>query len=206
MQLNLELNFHSHWHAGTGQSAGAYSDALVLKDKYGLPFLSGKSLKGVLRDAFFEAQRARWLLLPVDADDYCEQVFGMEGGSVQGCIRVSNAQLSNTEQAILRHETDLKKSLFTTIHSTTIDHATGTAKDGSLRSIEVAIPMQLHATIYLAEFASETGFSDEQYEHVKHYFVTNLERAFAFIWSLGANKYKGLGEVSLHVAQGADVA
>jgi hypothetical protein len=39
------------WHAGTGRGGGEDADAVVAKDRYGLPYLPGRHLKGLLRDA-----------------------------------------------------------------------------------------------------------------------------------------------------------
>ena len=64
-----------------------------------------------------------------------------------------------------------------------------------LRSIEVAIAMPLEATIYLADNPVSTMFDETKYGHVDH-FVDNFEAASAFMYAVGANKQKGLGDVS----------
>lgn len=205
MQFKLRLDLHSYWHAGTGQSQGAYADALVLKDSDGIAYLSGKSLKGVIRDGFMDALEAGWLNIPPDVDDYIEQVFGAANSQVtnsqvsglaQGAIKVSNARLAPADHAHIVAHPELKDSLYQTLHSTAIDADTGTATDMSLRSIEVAIAMPLEATIYLADNAASTGFDDTEYAHVTSHFAHNFEQATAFMYAVGANKQKGLGDVS----------
>ena len=47
--LTYQIQFHSYWHCGSGLAAGAGVDALVVKDANGLPFVPGKTIKGLLR-------------------------------------------------------------------------------------------------------------------------------------------------------------
>lgn len=47
----LTLELHSFWHAGSGRGRSAVLDAEVARDDAGLPFLPGKSVKGLLRKA-----------------------------------------------------------------------------------------------------------------------------------------------------------
>lgn len=203
MKYKIKLDVKSYWHAGTGQSSGAYADALVLKDVNGLPYLSGKSLKGVIKEGFYQAQNAQWLSIPSDVNSYLDTVFGSEKGQILGLIRLSNARLEeNSYQYLTSIEgKELIPSLFQTIHSTSIDETTGTAIDGSLRSIEVAIPMQLEAYLHFAEFESGMGLSEENYSEIRANFIKNFCISCVFIPAIGANKHKGLGEVSMTIEE-----
>ena len=49
--IKYEIEFFSNWHCGSGLAAGADVDALVIKDNNGLPYVPGRTLKGLLRDA-----------------------------------------------------------------------------------------------------------------------------------------------------------
>ena len=49
--LTLKIQFFSPWHCGSGLSAGADTDALVIKNPQGLPFVPGKTIKGLVREA-----------------------------------------------------------------------------------------------------------------------------------------------------------
>ena len=51
MTLYYNLTFFTDWHCGSGLAAGADVDTLVVKDKNGLPFVPGKTLKGLIREA-----------------------------------------------------------------------------------------------------------------------------------------------------------
>jgi CRISPR/Cas system CSM-associated protein Csm3 (group 7 of RAMP superfamily) len=50
-EATLTLQLHSFWHAGSGRGRSAVLDAEVARDDAGLPFLPGKSVKGLLRKA-----------------------------------------------------------------------------------------------------------------------------------------------------------
>ena len=57
----LEFSLLGDWHIGNGREGGAYADALVVKDHLGLPIINGKSIKGLLRQAFHDAFTYGWL-------------------------------------------------------------------------------------------------------------------------------------------------
>ena len=46
----VDFSILSYWHAGSGQGRSAVSDALVQNDRNGLPFLPGRTVKGLLRE------------------------------------------------------------------------------------------------------------------------------------------------------------
>lgn len=51
MDIHYSIKFHTDWHCGSGLAAGADVDALVVKDKNRLPFIPGKTIKGLVREA-----------------------------------------------------------------------------------------------------------------------------------------------------------
>jgi len=54
----LVLDLVSYWHAGTGRGDGPSVDAVVARTKEGLPYLPGRTVKGLVREAVRLAQRA----------------------------------------------------------------------------------------------------------------------------------------------------
>lgn len=54
MDITYKIEFFSEWHCGSGLSAGADTDALVIKDSEGFPYIPGKTLKGLFREAIEE--------------------------------------------------------------------------------------------------------------------------------------------------------
>ena len=49
--MEYEIRFLSQWHCGSGLAAGADVDSLVVKDKNNLPYVPGKTIKGLVREA-----------------------------------------------------------------------------------------------------------------------------------------------------------
>ena len=51
MTINYELKFFDYWHVSSGLSGGAALDSYVVKDSAGLPYVPGKTIKGLVREA-----------------------------------------------------------------------------------------------------------------------------------------------------------
>ena len=58
MDIKYTITMHSYWHCGSGLAAGSDVDALVVKDSNGLPFVPGKTMKGLVKEAVEEAVEA----------------------------------------------------------------------------------------------------------------------------------------------------
>ena len=56
----LTISFLSYWFVSTGNEQGAYADQLALKDSEGFPYIPGKTIKGVFREAFRLAGNSGW--------------------------------------------------------------------------------------------------------------------------------------------------
>ena len=68
----LCLTFYSDWHVGSGAGIPGSVDRQVLRDEEGFPYVPGKTLTGILRDA------AEWI---ADTRDAAEQVAGAQGAA-----------------------------------------------------------------------------------------------------------------------------
>ncbi|WP_166368715.1 RAMP superfamily CRISPR-associated protein [Psychromonas sp. SA13A] len=177
----LIFDIKSDWHIGSGEEGGAYADALALKNHLQLPYLPGKSIKGLLRQAFDTAINNAWF-----ADsNVLSDLFGYEneGEYSQGCIQISSAQLSESETDYFLENKGAIKHLFRILQSTAIDKKSGVAKKGALRSIEVVVPMKLRA-----ELTVNGDFPE---------FQQWLEGALTLVTECGAKRHRGLGAVSV---------
>ncbi|MGL4410851.1 MAG: RAMP superfamily CRISPR-associated protein [Bacteroidales bacterium] len=177
--MRYSITFFSDWHCGSGLSSGADVDATVIRDLNGLPYMPGKTLKGVLREAS---------QLLVDLGHYDQSTldacFGSsnEGGHTQGDLFFGSASLdlpSNTPAA-------LKSFLFRKIASTAIDSERGTAMQGSLRKHEVCVPLTLEGEI-------EGDLSP---------YVELLTRACAMVKCVGVNRNRGFGRCRINLLEG----
>lgn len=182
MNLHYSIQFYSYWHCGSGLSSGADADALVIKDKNGLPFVPGKTIKGLLREVVEEYS--------IFAESTIQKLFGtrVEDGEscdkqhMPGCAFFSNAcLLPNVANIILSG--NLQMYLYSKLTSTAIDEETGTAKDFSLRTIEVALPCTLYGEIVNV---------DEECAEV-------VGRALKMIKRLGLQRNRGLGRCDINI-------
>ncbi len=135
--MKIAIEFFTYWHCGSGSSGGSRVDALVARDKNGLPYIPGKTIKGHIRE----------MAESLDNDEFINICFG-SSEEREGKCYFSNAII---EEKI---DKNLSSYLFTTISSTKID-AKGLAVDGSLREIEAVVPLKLYATIEFDEGIKE---------------------------------------------------
>lgn len=201
MENSLEINaqFLSYWHIGTGRGSGQNLDALVEKDSNGLPYIPGRTIKGLFRDAFFKLDQ--W-----QSKEQTDLLFGTRtnnGSNTRdetqpGLLRFSNLELS--EKGYLIKQSSLIPHLYQALASTQIDEKTGSAKDQSLRMIEVVIPTNLTGTVSLLEPIGKSKHQLLQRQFIEQENIKELvTQAASLITHIGANKNRGFGRVALEV-------
>ncbi|MEA5446011.1 RAMP superfamily CRISPR-associated protein [Gammaproteobacteria bacterium AB-CW1] len=193
-KMILNLDIRHYWHPGAGEGMGAYADAAAWRASDGLPAIPGRQLKGLLRDAVAQAGDYGWC-----EPDMAARLFGRRTeedkadqpatGPATGCLRVSDARLPEAERAWLAgpEGQGLRPHLFRTLYSTAIDGKTGTARDHSLRGIEVVVPMQLQAVI---QTLPEQGAVPQDWQAL-------IEQVLPLITAVGGWRSRGLGRVVL---------
>jgi CRISPR/Cas system CSM-associated protein Csm3 (group 7 of RAMP superfamily) len=173
--IKYKIEFFTDWHCGSGLSSGADLDLLVIKDKDRLPFVPGKTIKGLVREAAEEILKFRKQPL-----DEIKNVFGEEGKS-QGRTFFTNAALpEDMRKAIIKD--NLQEYLYRSVASTAIDD-NGIAKEHSLRKMQVTVPCTLVGEIL----------------DVPEDFVASIENGLKFIKRLGQNRNRGLGRCSFQL-------
>lgn len=197
--IKYKVQFLSWWHCGSGQASGADLDELVIKDRDGLPFIPGRTIKGLLRDACDELAEYGNL-----SKDSITTVFGYEqennkdsekshdevyyDKAAQGCAFFSNAVLPDAERnGILgdgSKEEKLANLLYYSVSSTAIDE-NGIAKDHSLRKIQVTVPCTLEGEIRNVPDDAERW----------------LASAMSLVKRLGTCRNHGLGRCQMTVAE-----
>lgn len=177
--IKYEIEFFSNWHCGSGLSAGADVDALVIKDKDGLPYVPGRTVKGLLRDA------AEVLS---DDEETINKVFGVPGDEENHKVGESffgNAVLPLDERTYIL-EQKLEFHLFQTFASTKIDE-NGIAKDHSLRKIETVVPCKLKGEIVNVPEGAEQMIED----------------AMHFVKRMGTGRNRGYGRCKITIRKEA---
>lgn len=181
--IKYQIKFHSYWHCGSGLAAGAGVDALVVKDADKLPFVPGKTIKGLLREAMEELHA-----FDTESNKYSNEDFVALFGYFDEDTKehksatafFSNAELKKDEQEAIKNE-KLQEYLYKAVSSTAIDATKGIAKEHSLRKIEVVVPCELYGEIY----------------DVPDNIVEELTRAMGFIKTMGTNRNRGLGRCTI---------
>jgi len=183
------ITFFSEWHTGSGLTSGSDLDALVLKDKDGLPFIPGKTLKGLLKAAASDINEIKG----VDSakDKFLTEVFGFFDGEEKMRSEVHTKRKAYFTDAglteglkseIFKNEKQLMPFLFRNMASTAIDD-NGVAKERSLRKMETCIPLCLEAKIL---------FLDDAY-------IERMEECMRWIKRMGLSRHRGFGRCKFEI-------
>lgn len=184
MKIVYQIRFFSDWHCGSGLCSGADVDELALKDSRRLPYIPGRTLKGLLREA--ACVLGTW---DPSWQTFRKTCFGEQSDptsplSEQGCCYFSDAVLSARLQNSIAVDERKAQALFRKISSTAIDE-NGQAKEHSLRKIEVAVPLSL--------FAEIDGCRDED--------IPKMRQCMQWIKRMGSDRHRGFGRCQFSVVQ-----
>ena len=183
MNIKYTITFHTYWHCGSGLSASADVDALPIRDSKGLPYVPGKTIKGLVREAIEDLCTFN-NNISTEKEALIKEAFGYSNDdpnlAKRGKAFFSNAELPKDESTeIIR--CNAQKYLFQTLSNTAIDRETGIADSHTLRKIDVTIPCQLSGII--------TGIPEK--------LKTDIENALLYIKRIGSGRNRGLGRCSI---------
>lgn len=155
MKLYLHLKLKSDATFGHGDGVPGVLDEEVEHDPItGLPFLRGKTLKGLLTEEcanlLYALQASKPTLVENKLDKAAEYLFGRGGSGLhsQGQLRISAACLPESLRNAIKYEIASKtfltsnqvlESLTAIRRQTAIEAETGAAEIGSLRAIRVIL-------------------------------------------------------------------
>ncbi len=144
--FTIRLEMLSDWHVGTGYG-DATVDRAVRRDRDGLPYVPGKTLRGVLRDAceqvaygLDEGSQGPW-------HEVLEAVFGDQPSlrtddparpPRAGVLHLGDARLPEADAAVLRAKPALARATTFVKPGVKISYKTGAAEPQCLRFDEVA--------------------------------------------------------------------
>ncbi len=197
MTLTLTFKFLSYWSVGGGGGLAGSYDSRCARDSDGLPYIPGRQVRGLLRDAVRCATDFGWIEDAKAADI----LFGSRGDyhlnptrsdTQPGTLRVGSASLPLADKDALRGRSNLIDALFEARRSTAIDPNTGTAKKHSLRVDEICVPLTVIATVTPLGPLGELSAQWRDWIGV----------AAPLIRAVGRKRSRGLGRCILHVARG----
>ncbi|MDH5731401.1 MAG: RAMP superfamily CRISPR-associated protein [Gammaproteobacteria bacterium] len=209
--LKIYIDIKSYWHAGTGRSQGALVDSLTQKnklagingDELSLPYLPGKTIRGLLRDSVHRLEEwghLKEFFIKDSEISVCEALFGAykngasRHNSISGLLSVSDGKLPTELTQWLSQNPGYSQALYTYIQSTAISPDTGVAKEKSLRTTEVCMPVKLTSEVQICSIAIHTLQSHLLDENR---WVDILKKALPLIRAIGSHRSRGLGRAFL---------
>lgn len=193
MNCKLTIKLKSDTCIALGASSGRSIDSDVYTNEYGFPFIPSKRLKGVIKDACKEYNLFINDILNID------KLFGTRDDT-EGTLKICNAELSefisekdDVISDIFSHNINpksVKRMYISKRTQTAIDAETGTAKESSLRTINVV-------NKGLVFISSINNVDDNDFEALKD--------AIKLVRHIGLNRNRGLGFVSCHLEKDNEI-
>lgn len=186
-KIIYKIQFFDYWHVGSGLAGSTYADSIVHKTEDDLPMIPGRTVKGLLRDA---AKTIHELDNSLITNQFIIDVFGEADTQTTYALYktkcfFSNATLSkNLAERIMDNKQ--QHVLYQVLSSTQID-ADGQAKEGSLRQLEVTIPVILYGMI--DDFPNN------------HSYKTQMIHCLNWVKQLGLNRNRGLGRCQFSIVE-----
>lgn len=186
--MKIEIKLNSDLCCYSGEVYNTSVDIDVVYDKYGIPYIPAKRIKGCIKEAALELKDMGLLT------NYTEN-FGEEGNR-QAIFSLSNAKIKDYDNIVEEIKSfnndelcEAQKilNLYTyTRTQTTIDEETGSAKENSLRTLRV---VKKGLT-----FNAELDFRNKEY-------LKEFENAVSMVKHMGVSRTRGLGLVELKVVE-----
>lgn len=181
--IHYQIDFFSYWHASSGLASSTYADLLVNKTHEGLPYIPGRTLKGLLREAAEVIHGfgpkplvSQAFILDVFGQEPTKNDIEEERATTEAKCFFSNAELS--DYLCIAIQESQKPHLYAILASTKINEH-GLAADATLRQLEVTVPLTLSASI--EQFPDQEGYEQQ------------LSYCFQWIKRMGLNRSRGLG-------------
>ncbi len=206
MIFKLKIKLLSDTTFGRGDGVAGLIDQEVEQDKYGFPYLRGRTLKGLLSE---ECDNLITILPENNQKNYWANIacklFGIPGSKLEtiAAMHVGDACLPDDLRQAVAYEIDNEQltnqdvlsSLTTIRRQTAIDWENGIADEGSLRSFRVVI----RELEFQADLLFETQPSDEM--------LSLLAVGTLALRRLGSGRNRGRGHVSctLHDTDGNEI-
>lgn len=198
-ETKIRIEFMSDWLAGSGLGSGPLADSILYRDGDGLPCISGRAMKGALREGAWRLGLCR-----ADLGAVVDCLWGTESvdapSNTPGLVKVGPARLPEDISAWLlnlpRPERAQYVSDMTIIRTQTALDEGKMVKPQSLRSMECGIP----GLFFLCHVSIDAPSLD------RAWLQTYLCAVCAAVKSVGADRARGLGNCRISLADHADKA
>jgi hypothetical protein len=205
--MNITFDIQTWWRAGSAYGDGAVADATVHCDSAGLPFLPGRTIKGLCRHALRLAVDAglpaagtpitvddvdRWFgpeLADSTSGDVDARVAAFRYETYSGALRFDSARLPTAWLKWAAANPGALWALRVPMASTAVGDD-GVAADHTLRTVEVAAPMSLTGEV-------EWSSAEPEDARWREAFRVALP---IFIRGLGSTRNRGFGRVAVRVS------
>jgi len=180
--IRYKIVFLDYWHIGSGVSGGAKFDSSVLKGEDGVPYIPGRTLKGLFREI---AEEIKSTLEEKEQEKYQKRIIdtyfgafekergeGWEGGKAY----FSDAVVEEREKI-----GNYREHLYDYIAGTQLEN--GIAVDHSLREVEVVVPLTLIGEV--------RGIEKQDKEEI--------ERILIGLTRLGLKRHRGFGRCRIEI-------
>ncbi len=179
INVNYKITFFSFWHPGGKDGASMEIDNAVLKNKDGLPYIGGKTMKGLIRDAADFINKNHSSLV---TKSFITKVFAEPDKKYS--MDENNVQYNKFKSAQICQKIDKKylSSLFHKKASIEIIE-NKQAKNQSLRTTELVIPVTLFGTI----------------ENYDKKYLDELKLSLSAVKKLGVKRTRGMGRCKIEI-------
>lgn len=208
--MKLKIELLSDLCTYSGETYNSVVDTDVVYDRYGLPYIPARRIKGCIREACMELMDFKCMIeidkkffqskeyVSIDATIF-ERLFGKEGNS-NSAFSISNAYLKDYPKKIAALMTVMDKpwmspqkvlDMYTYTRSqTAVEFENGTAQKNSLRTMRVVKKGLV--------FEAELMWNGEKLNEDSHEFQV-LRAATSIVKHIGCGRTRGLGLVSLEL-------
>lgn len=205
MRTQIKVTFLSDWHISSGIGDGHLSDALLIRDSNGLPYIPGRALKGALREG------ARRLSLCPDRKDLQEAeryLWGSpshsEESNFAGVLRLSAGRLPEALYDALHYaekhggkKEALIRDLTISRQQTALD-SNGMVVKHSLRSIECGMAgLAFTATLDMCDNVQSNSDAHSFAKLDEAWLQDYFSAVCAATRSIGAHRSRGLGRCQI---------
>ncbi|MBF0305381.1 MAG: hypothetical protein HQL41_07015 [Alphaproteobacteria bacterium] len=191
----LRFELRNWWHAGTGKGVRGHVDASPVRSPEGLPYLPGRTVRGLVREALTLTSSLQPELVPAQAPFwFCGRGMGDDDRvapgrsrylTEPGHARFHDATMPREWRRWSARQPEMIEHMYEVLSATAIAES-GLARGQTLRSIEVAPPLELWARVRIEE---PPDWSWRQ----------ALEWSVPLIRGLGSGRNRGLGRVVVSV-------